>query len=45
MIRATLITIALISLTACETAKGLGSDIQTAGKAVKNTAQSVKNEF
>ena len=35
--------IALIGLTACETAKGVGRDIQNAGEAVTETAEDVEN--
>lgn len=33
--------IAMISLTACETAKGVGRDIQNAGEAVTETAEDI----
>ena len=33
--------IAMIGLTACETAKGVGRDIQNAGEAVTETAEDI----
>ncbi|MEM6659171.1 MAG: entericidin A/B family lipoprotein [Pseudomonadota bacterium] len=38
MIRAILICLSLFALTACETAKGAGKDIENAGDAIQNAA-------
>ncbi|MBK0328518.1 entericidin A/B family lipoprotein [Rhodobacteraceae bacterium F11138] len=43
MIRIILVGLALLTLGACETAKGAGQDIQKAGNAISNTAQDVQN--
>lgn len=45
MIRVSLLSFALIALTACETAKGAGRDIEKAGDAIADTAQSVQNSL
>lgn len=42
MIRTILIGMALMALTACETAKGVGKDIGKAGDAISNTATDVQ---
>ncbi|MBT8152628.1 entericidin A/B family lipoprotein [Epibacterium ulvae] len=42
MVRAALITLALFSLAACETAKGAGRDIEKAGQAIGKAAQDVQ---
>ncbi len=42
MIRTILIGLTLLSLTACETAKGVGRDIEKAGDAISNTASDVQ---
>lgn len=45
MTRAMILTVALLALSACETAKGAGRDIGKAGDAISNSAQSVQNSF
>lgn len=45
MIRPILIGLTLIALTACETAKGAGRDIEKAGNAIENTARDVQQAF
>ena len=45
MIRVSLLCFALIALTACETAKGAGRDIEKAGDAIADTAQNVQNSL
>ena len=45
MIRTLLIGAALLTLTACETAKGVGRDIEKAGDAITNTASDVQQSF
>ncbi|AXI57060.1 hypothetical protein SuNHUV7_22920 (plasmid) [Pseudoseohaeicola sp. NH-UV-7] len=45
MIRAAMLCIAILGLSACETAKGAGRDIEKAGDAITNTAQSVQNSL
>ena len=45
MIRVNLLCFALIALTACETAKGAGRDIEKAGDAIADTAQNVQNSL
>ncbi|MEO9782026.1 MAG: entericidin A/B family lipoprotein [Sedimentitalea sp.] len=42
MIRPVILCLALLTLTACETAKGAGRDIQKAGGAISNTASDVQ---
>lgn len=42
MIRSTLFTLALLSLAACETAKGAGQDIENAGRAIGEAAKNVQ---
>ncbi len=43
MIRVLLVGFALLTLSACETAKGAGRDIQKAGSAISDTAQDVQD--
>ncbi|SFU20175.1 entericidin A/B family lipoprotein [Sedimentitalea nanhaiensis] len=43
MIRVFVIGFALLTLSACETTKGAGRDIQKAGNAISSTAQDVQN--
>ncbi len=45
MIRAFLIGLALFTLTACETAKGAGKDIENAGDAIQNAAEDVQENI
>ncbi len=45
MIRAILIGLALFTLTACETAKGAGKDIEKAGDAIQNAATDVQQNL
>ena len=45
MIRATLIGLALFTLTACETAKGAGKDIENAGDAIQGAATDVQQKL
>ena len=45
MIRAILVGIALISLAACETAKGAGRDVQKAGDAIEDVAEDIQKKF
>lgn len=45
MTRALFIGLALLALTGCETIKGAGRDISTAGGVIANTAQDVQNAF
>ncbi len=42
MIRTLILGLALLALTACETAKGAGRDIQKAGRVISNTADDVQ---
>ncbi|MBO9444428.1 entericidin A/B family lipoprotein [Ruegeria sp. R14_0] len=45
MIRAILVGLALISLAACETAKGAGKDIEKAGDAIQDAATDVQQNI
>ncbi|WP_420586514.1 entericidin A/B family lipoprotein [Ruegeria sp.] len=45
MIRAFLIGLVLFTLTACETAKGAGKDIEKAGDAIQNAASDVQESL
>ncbi|MFD3191162.1 entericidin A/B family lipoprotein [Sedimentitalea sp. HM32M-2] len=45
MTRSFFIGLALLALTACETAKGAGRDIQKAGSALSDTAQDVQSSL
>lgn len=45
MIRLTLPLIALLALTACETVKGAGRDIESAGGAISSSARKVQSEL
>ncbi|WP_170770051.1 entericidin A/B family lipoprotein [Ruegeria lacuscaerulensis] len=45
MIRTALIGLTLLALTACETAKGVGRDIEKAGDAITNTASDVQENI
>ena len=45
MIRAVLIALALVSLSACETAKGAGKDIEKAGDAIQSAASDVQESL
>lgn len=45
MIRPLIIGLALLALTACETAKGAGRDIQKAGDAITDTADDVQKSL
>lgn len=45
MTRTFLIGLALLALTACETAKGAGRDIQKAGDAITDTADDVQKKL
>ncbi|EEE38288.1 Entericidin EcnA/B family protein [Rhodobacteraceae bacterium KLH11] len=45
MIRAFLIGLALFTLTACETVKGAGKDIEKGGDAIQNAAQDVQESI
>ncbi|MCW3784770.1 entericidin A/B family lipoprotein [Defluviimonas salinarum] len=45
MLRLALPLLALFALTACETVKGAGRDLGTAGDAISSTAQSVQSEL
>ncbi|WP_299944874.1 entericidin A/B family lipoprotein [uncultured Ruegeria sp.] len=45
MIRAILIGLALFTLTACETAKGAGKDIEKAGEAVQGAVEDVQENI
>ncbi len=45
MIRAILIGLSLFALTACETAKGAGKDIEKAGDAIQNAASDVQEKL
>ena len=45
MIRAILVGLALFTLTACETAKGAGKDIEKAGDAIQNAASDVQENL
>ena len=38
MIRIVLVALSLVTLAACETVKGAGKDIESAGEAISNTA-------
>ena len=42
MTRSLIIGLALLALTACETAKGVGRDVQKAGGAIANTAEDIQ---
>ncbi len=43
MTRTAVILLTLIALTACETTKGAGRDLQKAGQALSGAAQDVQN--
>lgn len=43
--RSLLITLALLGLTACETAKGAGKDIEKAGQAISGAAKDVQESL
>ena len=43
MTRALTLGLLILSLAACETAKGAGRDLQKAGNAISNTASDVQN--
>jgi entericidin B len=43
MKNATFVLIALLALAACETVKGAGEDLQTAGQAVESEANQAQN--
>ncbi|MEI2807922.1 entericidin A/B family lipoprotein [Albidovulum sp.] len=45
MIRLTLPLLALIALTACETVKGAGRDLQTTGSAISSEAAEAQSEM
>ena len=45
MIRAILVGMALFSLAACETAKGAGKDIESAGDAIQQAASDVQESL
>ncbi|MGD9863327.1 MAG: entericidin A/B family lipoprotein [Pseudodonghicola sp.] len=45
MTRAILIGLTLLTLTACETAKGAGRDLNKAGTAIENAAQDVQQKL
>ncbi len=45
MIRAFMIVLALFTLTACETAKGAGKDIEKAGDAIQGAAEDVQENI
>lgn len=45
MIRLTLLAAALIGLTACETVKGAGRDIESAGGAISSSARKVQSQL
>ncbi|WP_170384792.1 entericidin A/B family lipoprotein [Ruegeria atlantica] len=45
MIRAILVGLALFTLTACETAKGAGRDIEKAGDAIQSAASDVQEKL
>ncbi|WP_082688832.1 entericidin A/B family lipoprotein [Ruegeria marisrubri] len=45
MFRAFLIGVTLLTLTACETAKGAGRDIQKAGDAIEDVAGDLQRKF
>ncbi|MEX0318586.1 MAG: entericidin A/B family lipoprotein [Ruegeria sp.] len=45
MIRAFLIGLSLITLSACETAKGAGRDIQKAGDAIEGAASDIQQKI
>jgi predicted small secreted protein len=45
VMRILLITLALLGLTACETTKGAGKDIQKAGQAISGAAQDVQDSL
>ncbi len=45
MIRIILIGAMLMTLAACETAKGAGRDIRKAGNAIENTATDLQKKF
>jgi entericidin B len=44
LLTALLAPLALPSLSACNTARGMGEDVQAAGRAVSGTAQDVENK-
>jgi predicted small secreted protein len=44
LLTALLALLALPSLSACNTARGMGEDVQAAGRAVSGTAQDVENK-
>lgn len=45
MTRALLVGLALFALSACETAKGAGKDIEKAGDAIQNAATDVQENI
>lgn len=45
MTRAIVIGLALLALTACETAKGAGRDLKKAGDAIEDVAQDVQKKL
>ena len=45
MIRFFVIGLVVLGLSACETTKGAGRDLQKAGAAISNTAQNVQNSL
>ncbi|SDD09506.1 entericidin A/B family lipoprotein [Ruegeria marina] len=45
MIRIVVIGVMLLTLAACETAKGAGRDIRKAGNAIENAATDLQKQF
>lgn len=45
MVRAILIGLTMLTLAACETAKGAGKDIEKAGDAIQNAATDVQQNL
>lgn len=45
MLRFTLALIALFTLTACETVKGAGEDLQSAGQGISNGASQIQSDL
>jgi entericidin B len=45
LLMALLALLALPSLSACNTARGMGEDVQAAGRAMSGTAQDVENKM
>lgn len=45
MTRALIFGLALLALTACETTKGAGKDLQKAGDAIEDAAKTVQKSF